>query len=147
MDLYGAVSTPVRVVDAKTNEAKIELKDFENTEFTMRFKAINDSNTDITYNVNVTVLADYINELGSNLLRSDYIYDADIDKPDSVTIPANGEYVFEVTVDIGTDSTVYRNMFVEGFVTLVDPTDENPTLSVPYVGFYGDWENLLFLMV
>ena len=139
MDLYGAVSTPVRVVDARTNEAKIELKDFENTEFTMKFKAINDSNTDITYNVDVTVLADYINELGFNILLSDYIYDADIDKPESVTVPANGEYVFEVTVDIGTDSTVYRNMFVEGFVTLLDPTDEKPTLSIPYVGFYGDW--------
>ena len=139
MDLYGAVSTPVRVVDDRTNEAKVELKDFENTEFTMRFKAINDSNTDATYNVDVTVLADYIHPSGLNLLLSDYIYDADIDKPDSVTIPANGEYVFEVTVDIGTDSTVYRNMFVEGFVTLVDPTDEKPTLSVPYVGFYGDW--------
>jgi len=139
MNLYGAVSTPVRVVNDITNEAKVELKDFESTEFTMRFKAINDSNADATYDVNVAVLADYIHESGLNLLASDYIHDADIDKPDSITVPANGEYIFEVNVDIGTDSTVYRNMFVEGFVTLVDPTDENPTLSVPYVGFYGNW--------
>ncbi len=140
MNLYGAVTTPVRVVDAQTNEAKVELKDFENTEFTMRFKAINDSAVDEDYNVDVKVMEDYIHPSGLNLLASDYIYDAVIDKPDSITVPANGETTFEVTVDIGADSTIYRNMFVEGFVSLTDPDDENPTLSVPYVGFYGDWK-------
>lgn len=142
MDLYGAVSTPVRVVNAATNEAKVELKDFENTEITMRIKAINDSDADATYAVDVSVLADYILPYQGaqlNLLASDYIYDADITKPETITVPANGEYTFEVILDIGTDSTIYRNMFVEGFVTLVDPDDENPALSVPYVGFYGDW--------
>ena len=142
MDLYGAVSTPVRIVDSRTNEAKVELKDFENTEFTMRFNAINDSGADATYAVDVTVLADYIyphQGAQLNLLASDYIYDADITKPETITVPANGEYTFEITVDIGTDSTIYRNMFVEGFVNLLDLADENPTLSVPYLGFYGDW--------
>ncbi|NLK43197.1 MAG: S8 family serine peptidase [Tissierellia bacterium] len=138
MNLYGAVSTPVRLVDASTNEAKVELRDFTDTEFTMRFKAINDSDTDVVYNVDISVLADYI-YAGLNLLVSDYIYGAEIIKPDTITVPANGECIFEVTVDIGTDPTVYRNMFVEGFVSLVDPNDINPDLSVPYVGFYGDW--------
>lgn len=141
MDLYGAVNTPVRVVDAKTGEAKVELKDFEDTSFTMEFKAINDSDTDATYDVDVSVLKDYIEDLGSvqlNLLSADDI-DAYIDVPDTITVPANGEVEFEVTVDIGEDSSIYRNMFVEGFVTLVDSDDENPELSVPYVGFYGDW--------
>jgi len=138
MNLYSAVSTPVRIVDASTNEAKVELRDFQDTEFTMRFKAINDSDTDVVYNVDVSVLTDYI-YAGLNLLVSDYIYDAQITKPDSITVPANGECVFEVTVDIGTDPNIYRNMFVEGFVKLVDPEDVYPDLSVPYVGFYGDW--------
>lgn len=142
MNLYGAVTTPVRVVNAATNEAKVELKDFEDTSFTMEFKAINHSDTDATYNVDVVVMTDFLypyqgKEL--NLLTSDYIYDATIDKPETITVPANGEITFEVTVDIGTDSTIYRNMFVEGFVKLIDPNDENPELSVPYVGFYGDW--------
>jgi len=140
MNLYGAVTTPVRVVDVRTNEAKVELKDFENTQLTMRFKAINDSAADEEYNVDVKVLTDYIHPLGLNLLSSDYIYDAEIDKPDSITVPANGETTFEVTVDIGTDDTIYRNMFVEGFVVLTDTDDENPDISVPYVGFYGGWD-------
>lgn len=142
MNLYGAVSTPVRLVDVTTNEAKVELKDFEETSFTMEFKAINHSDTDATYNVDVIVLKDYIYPYAGkelNLLSSDYIYEATIDKPETITVPANSEITFEVTVDIGTDSTIYRNMFVEGFVKLTDPNDENPELSVPYVGFYGNW--------
>ncbi|WP_352418802.1 S8 family serine peptidase [Proteiniborus sp.] len=142
MDIYGAINTPVRVVDVTNNEAKIELKDFEDTEFTMTFKAMNDSDTDATYDVDVSVLTDYIEDLGPiqlNLLSSDYIYDADVDAPETITVPANEEIEFDVTIDIGTDESIYWNMFVEGFVTLVDPDDNNPTLSVPYVGFYGDW--------
>lgn len=140
MNLYGAVTTPVRLVDEKTNEAKVELKDFESTQFTMKFKAINDSASDETYNVDVKVMTDYIHPLGINLLSSDYIYDAQIDKPDLITVPANGETTFDVTVNIGADDTIYRNMFVEGFVVLTDPDDENPDISVPYVGFYGEWD-------
>lgn len=141
MDIYGAVTTPVRVVDADTKEAKVELKDFESTAFTMRFLAINDSGTDATYNVNVVVLKDYIYSYGDaelNLLSSDYI-DAIVDSPDTITVPANDQIEFEVRVDIGSDPTIYRNMFVEGFVVLSDVNGNNPNLSVPYVGFYGNW--------
>lgn len=142
MNLYGAVNTPVRVVDAFTKEAKVELKDFEDTSFTMAFNAINHSDSDATYEVDVVVLRDYIypyRDVELNLLSTDYIYGATINAPDTITVPANGETRFEVTVDLSTDDTIYRNMFVEGFVILIDPNDENPTLSVPYVGFLGDW--------
>lgn len=138
MNLYGAVTTPVRLVNEATNEAKVTLKDFNSTVFTMRFKAINDSDTDAVYNVETVVLKDYIHSSGLNLLSTDYI-NADIDCPETITVPANGSITFEVTVDIGADNSIYRNMFVEGFVSLTDPADENPSLSIPYVGFYGDW--------
>lgn len=143
MNLYGAVTTPVRVVNSETNEAKVELKDFENTEFTMRFTAINDSDEDATYEVNVSVLTDYIYPYGGaelNLLSTDHIYDVIIDAPEIITVPAKEKREFEVTVDLSEDDTIYRNMFVEGFITLVDPADENPELSIPYVGFYGEWD-------
>ena len=139
MNLYGAVTTPVRLVNLETNEAKVALKDFESTEFTMSFKAINDSDFDITYNVDTSVIRDYIHPAGLNLLESDYIYDATIDAPETITVPANGEITFDVTIDIGTDDTIYRNMFVEGFVYLIDPNDDFASLSIPFVGFYGDW--------
>jgi lactocepin len=30
--------------------------------------------------------------------------------------------------------------FLEGFVVLEDPMEMNPTLSIPYMGYYGEWD-------
>ena len=141
MNINSAVTTPVRVVNKSTNEAKVELKDFESTNFTMTFKAINHTDEAMSYDIDVKLLTDFIypnegEEL--NLLAAremDFILGGDTE----ITVPANGEEEFTVTVDFSGDRDTYRNMFVEGFVILRDPNDTNPTLSVPYVGFYGDW--------
>ena len=61
------------------------------------------------------------------------------DTPETITVAAGEEEVFTVKVDFSEDEDIYRNMFIEGFVTLKDTTDSSPNLSVPYVGFYGDW--------
>ncbi len=37
------------------------------------------------------------------------------------------------------DELFENGYFVEGFVTLTDVNDVNPTVNVPYVGFNGDW--------
>ena len=87
------------------------------------------------------VLKDYLYPLEGkelNLLSSDYI-NAIVDGPETITVPAMGEIEFEIRVDISSDPTIYRNMFVEGFVVLSDVEGEKPTLSLPYVGFYGNW--------
>lgn len=139
MNLYGAVSTPVRVFNKANGEAKVELKDFDSTTFTMRLKAVNDGDDAITYNVGVDVLTDEIYpELGLNLLGTREI-DANITGPESITVPANGATEFTIKVDISGDEEIYRNMFVEGFVKLTEATNTYPDLSVPYVGFYGNW--------
>jgi len=140
MNLYDAVSTPVRVFNQANGEAKVELKDFDSTTFDMKLKAINDSDEAITYNVDVDVLTDEIHpELDLNLLGTREI-DADITGPESITVPANGSIEFTIKVDISEDEEIYRNMFVEGFVRLTEVTDTYPELSVPYVGFYGNWD-------
>jgi lactocepin len=141
MNLYGAVSTPVTVTDASTNEAKVELKDFDSKNFSMTLRAANLSDDEVTYRVDTSVLTDEIlNYQGTeyNLLGTVEM-DAVVDAPETVTVPANGSTEFTINVDFSEDQNVYRNMFVEGFVTLTEVTDTHPTLSVPYVGFYGDW--------
>ena len=144
MRLDRAVATPVRIVEYNTNEAKVALRDFDTKTFTMKFKAINDGDTEVSYKVDATVLKDFIlNYEGEdiNLLAADYI-NANVTtnlNDDILIIPAGEEKTFEVTVDISGDDTIYRNMFVEGFVTLEDINDTHPDLSVPFVGFYGDW--------
>ncbi|MEH6939746.1 S8 family serine peptidase [Bacillus sp. JJ664] len=48
-----------------------------------------------------------------------------------------------ITVDLSLPNTFKKNSFVEGFVRLV-PIDNSKvvTLTVPYMGFYGKWDQL-----
>ena len=62
----------------------------------------------------------------------------------SIEVPANGTKSFDVTVDVSDWDADLKSIFtngywLEGFVKLTDPTDTNPELVVPYVGFKGDW--------
>ncbi|WP_456273195.1 S8 family serine peptidase [Bacillus sp. AK031] len=67
-----------------------------------------------------------------------------------VLVPANETVEVEVTVDLTDGVDWYYNApleeifengyFVEGFVTFTDVNDVNPELTVPYVGFNGDWD-------
>ena len=140
MNLFGAVSTPVTLESALTGEAKVELYDFASKKFSMKLTATNHSNEELTYEVDTTVLKDYTLPLeGVQVtgLGSDYM-NAVVDAPEVVVVPANGTASFTVTVDFSEDP-IPENRFVEGFVRLVDPADTKPTVTVPYVGFYGDW--------
>lgn len=143
MNLYSAISTPVTVFDKKTEEGKVNLKDFLDTSFTMELVAENHTENELTYKVNVDVLADKIvydkdAEEELNMLSTREM-NADVSVPQMITIPPNSQKEFMVTVDFSHDTETYRNMFVEGFVSLEEVTDTYPTLSLPYMGFYGDW--------
>ena len=143
MNLYSTVLTPVTLFDSSTKEGKVELKDFEETSFTMNLIVENHSDKELTYKVNVDVLTDdilYDEDLDTefNVLSSRKI-DAQIEAPNTIIIPANNKKEFMVTVDFSKDELKYRNMFVEGFVSLEETTNTYPTLSLPYMGFYGEW--------
>ena len=63
----------------------------------------------------------------------------------TVTIPANGEATVGVDVKPGAafDSSVAQNTpngtFLDGFVRFASKTASQPDLTVPYLGFYGNW--------
>ncbi|MDX8361171.1 S8 family serine peptidase [Cytobacillus sp. IB215316] len=67
-----------------------------------------------------------------------------------LTVPAKNSVTFNVNVDLTNtidwvsnlplDEVFENGYFVEGFVKLVDTNDVNPELSIPYVGFHGDWD-------
>ena len=62
-----------------------------------------------------------------------------------VTVPSKGTVT--VTVPVGLteankaylDANFKNGTYVEGFVTLTPESSAQPTLSIPYMGFYGDW--------
>ena len=63
----------------------------------------------------------------------------------TVTVPSKGTVT--VTVPVGLteankaylDANFKNGTYVEGFVTLTPKSSTQPTLSIPYMGFYGDW--------
>ncbi|MGM0865495.1 MAG: S8 family serine peptidase [Bacillota bacterium] len=48
----------------------------------------------------------------------------------------------ELNVSIELPQEFRDNQFVEGFVRLVPKNEGTPSLTMPYMGFYGDWDSL-----
>jgi lactocepin len=156
MQTYSAVDTPVYVVNKDTNEAKVELKDFTETSFEMTFTATNISEEDYTYNVDTSVLTDTFQQYEGyedyNALIAGNLEGAVVDAPETIEVKAGESVDFTVHVDFSNaklpgidkdgNETTYdlkEDVFVEGFVTLTNDEHE-ANLTVPYVGFYGEWD-------
>jgi lactocepin len=168
MQLHAALSTPAVVTEARTNEAKVALKQIEGNVATFTLKAKNYSNAAVSYNVGVNVQTDFANGgvLGWNLhvleaqpledvvVKVNGVNTAGLETPPTVELAAGEEKVITVELDLTnavvlndalTDyvpaKDVFENgYFAEGFVTLTDPADNNPELTVPFVGFNGKWD-------
>ena len=63
----------------------------------------------------------------------------------TVTVPANGEATVGVDVKPGSEFAAFATAntpsgtFLDGFVRFTSRTESQPDLTVPYLGFYGDW--------
>ncbi|MBD8025832.1 S8 family serine peptidase [Ureibacillus sp. Re31] len=158
MQLANALSTDVIVTNSKTGEAKVALKEIENDQFTFTLVAENFSNEEKTYDVQTQLQIDMPVNAGDGLYVTvpntygQYVLteeEADINSPESVTIPANGTKEITVSVDVSNlpaeIRSIYSNgFFVDGFVRLVDPNEEvtsNVPLTVPFFGFNGGWDD------
>ena len=69
----------------------------------------------------------------------------DFDMPETVTVPAGGEATVTVSGTLNDAIKDYLDTYytsgalVEGFIELVPENEDDVTLSVPFVKFYGDW--------
>ena len=67
------------------------------------------------------------------------------DEGATITVPANGEATVGVDVAPGAEFASYvadntpSGTFLDGFVRFSSRAASQPDLSVPYLGFYGDW--------
>ena len=63
----------------------------------------------------------------------------------TVTVPASGEATVGIDVVPGSEFASYvaentpNGTFLDGFVRFASKTEGQPDLSVPYLGFYGNW--------
>nr|WP_268888336.1 S8 family serine peptidase [Heyndrickxia shackletonii] len=145
MKLDAAVETPVYVTNKGTDQGKVALKEISANTVSFTLAATNFSDRDVTYHVDTKPLTDAVTN-GKNQLSTQVIKDADvkIDKP-VLTIPSHESVDVTITIDLSKadaalSALMVNGYFVEGFVTFT--TDEEsgiPNLSIPYVGFKGDW--------
>lgn len=117
--------------------------------FTLEFTIENMGDTPITLDTNsVTVTSDgYKSDGGvTYVLGTPKLLQTEDDLGDTITVSANDTEVVSVTVtlsdedEIAAQSEVFTNgFFVDGFVNLSSSTADNPDISIPFMGFYGDW--------
>ena len=70
-----------------------------------------------------------------------------LDCKETVTIPANGQRTIHVAVDTSKykeelSKQMPNGYFLEGFVLVKDASSQKHLVSLPYVGFHGDYQNL-----
>ncbi|WP_286166240.1 cell wall-binding repeat-containing protein [Peribacillus frigoritolerans] len=158
MKLYSALNTPAVVTESKTGEGKVALKEVgDKVEFSLDLK--NFSDKAVSYDVKANVQTDFANggSLGLNYdeLEAQQLMDAvlKVDGKDTakVEVAAGATKTVKITLDttdakvLGDDfetpvpvKDVFKNgYFVEGFVTF--SAEGLSQLTVPYVGFNGDW--------
>jgi len=131
-----ALSTKAYVV-GEDGKAVISLKDFEGNR-TFKIKVTNFGTEALTFNVR--------DKYGvmTNFKYGPYIYPYAMPltgaaltfSQNEITVDPGETKEIEVTVQI--PETTSKNIFVEGFITL--ESENNPTLTIPYVGFYGKWD-------
>ena len=139
------------VSDEKVNEkSKIELGDDpEKTGvYQLNFEVYNTSNDTQRYTIDTTVLMDGIDEIeGENYIsKTAYPLNKDevtIEAPENVEVKGNSSTEVSVILRLTKAGKkryeAFENGdFIEGFVQLKNKDNET-TLTIPYLGFYGDW--------
>lgn len=70
----------------------------------------------------------------------------DITAPETVTVPAGETVVVNMTIQCNDELMAYFKencpvgMYLEGFIKLKDQAEDGVNLSIPFLGFVGDWD-------
>ena len=150
-DLLAAITTKAYIDVPGCVRPKLEIGDDDDKTgvFTLTFDVVNFGNTRLSYTVSPTVLlesttARTVEGVDSYLMShtpENVTSRVRIQKPNTVTVPAGGRTTVTVTVDVNAIADEINEKwplgaYIEGFVMLSGAVD----LSIPFLGFYGDWE-------
>ena len=152
VNIAAATSTKAYLTAVGGGRPKVELGDDANKtgEYTIRFEVHNLSDKPLTYAVGGYVQTDakeVTKKLGDKdveqVTELPYKLSTQI-AAQEITVPASGTVTVTVPVSLNQPDRDYMDSFangtyIEGFVTLTPSSGTQPTLSIPYMGFYGDW--------
>ena len=152
VNIAAATSTKAYLTAVGGGRPKVELGDDANKtgEHTIKFEVHNLSDKPLTYAVGGYVQTDakeVTKKLGDKdveqVTELPYKLSTQI-AAQEITVPASGTVTVTVPVSLNQPDRDYMDSFangtyIEGFVTLTPNSGTQPTLSIPYMGFYGDW--------
>lgn len=152
VNIAAATSTKAYLTAVGGGRPKVELGDDANKtgEYTIKFEVHNLSDKPLTYAVGGYVQTDakeVTKKLGDKdveqVTELPYKLSTQI-AAQEITVPASGTVTVTVPVSLNQPDRDYMDSFangtyIEGFVTLTPSSGTQPTLSIPYMGFYGDW--------
>lgn len=135
IQIENAIKNNVIATD-KTGKAAAALKTIgQVTSFDINLK--NYSSKDVTYTLdNGGVLTEVKSD--SALIKETSIKNAEMSfNKTSITVKANSSETVAVTIKL--PEGFEKNNYVEGYVKFNSSEEANPSLVIPYMGFYGDW--------
>ena len=152
VNIAAATSTKAYLTAVGGGRPKVELGDDANKtgEYTIKFEIHNLSDKPLTYAIGGYVQTDakeVTKKLGDKdveqVTELPYKLSTQI-AAQEITVPASGTVTVTVPVSLNQPDRDYMDSFangtyIEGFVTLTPSSSTQPTLSIPYMGFYGDW--------
>lgn len=142
MDLAAAISSDV-IITNLSNEAKLALKDIGDT-FTLNTKVTNYGSTAVTYNVRTVLTTDQVVD-AKMTLKPKFLKEV---TGSAITIQPGATVLLNIPVDVSSFRTeliglMPNGYYIEGFVMLEQTA--MPTLSLPFSGFRGVWNDLPIL--
>ena len=121
----------------KKEDGKLEVGEVGD-KFEATFKLHNYSDKAITFTPKYISLKDDVDQDGRYTEHAKVALKHEF--KNKVTVPANGDVEYKAEIST---SGIADNQFAQGYVMF--ESDANPTLSVPYTGFKGDWSQPQFL--
>lgn len=134
MDLENAVETRTLAYHPTTKEAKIELKEVPNKAFDLNLTVENFGQDELSYTSKVYVITDDIED-GSYTELSREVK-ATVTGTKEFSLAGGAKKAVNLHVDFSEDA-IETEQFIEGFVVMTD--NNGRTTTVPFMGFYGDW--------
>lgn len=163
LNLSGAMTTPAYLTQADgVSRPKLELGEVRDGRLSLAFQVHNLSERTLRYQLRELVLTDSYRKVGDRYENTatakrmdadDYSVtdEAGLDSERTVTLAPHASETIRLNIQISdaflhTYQTIFKNgFFLEGFILLEDANAEAPTLSLPYMGFCGDWKkDMLF---
>ena len=140
MNLKNAVETSTLAYNPKTKEGKIELKEVAEKSFNLNLEVMNFGDEDLDYSTEVILLTDDIKdghytEFSRNVAHK-------ITGANDFALQAGAKKSVDLAIDF-TQDEIKSEQFIEGFVIFTD--SKGSTTTVPFMGFYGDWNKPLTL--